>query len=514
MLKRVDGKVDGAKVNGGRSAIEEHVFRSMGPMDANRMRLNQSHVELDSLLRGMGFNKIRESTLISPRETLYNRGIGEDGLPNGKSNFFVFMKLADDTLRVMFANPDTSQQAISLSPKEIHRLHHTAGLSRYWAADVAKDVETTAAKKPPATFFIAPHGHWGKINGTSLYGGNLDDGLSDDKTIIRQMMFYNMDYDATGPHNNYPLQLFAHVRELEAGVGITKINSFELTMPYKNGKPNGPHHNIWLANDRIASEYHQRILAERNWDYIAFAPSASREEMIRINSELASQRLLAVGIAHPFATVTLPATGLGNRVATGDFELQRTLEYVGENAHGIAAFSPTTSDRRVKFVNGRDEKYFRGLLEKWVMGRFLTPNALSMAFSLEMRERFGTFRYGDNDTHLYRRIRHDLHVHGLGRVMTVMDLKGTAHEGKKPSAGEVVSIMSLGGIAAEGEKVSRIGAFVPYQVVDGKAELYPSRSNDTFMQKLGEMARHVEAWRRLVPVLARDLAESARDFTR
>jgi hypothetical protein len=156
--------------------------------------------------------------------------------------------------------------------------------------------------------------------------------------------------------------------------------------------------------------------------------------------------------------------------------LAEAIEHVKNNVQGIEAFNVLTHDKgELKFCNPSDERYFRKLLEKWGVGKSLNPNAVNLAFSLEMAEEFGKFRFGGNDSHLYRDIRFDLHVHVTGQVATVFDFSQFSG---KPSAERVVKLMT------DSTERRAISAFVPFVERQGKIDLPAARTNRTLIQSV------------------------------
>lgn len=466
---------------------------------------------LDERLRAAGFGKVPPCPLVEEGEAIYARSLDENGNPNGNSAYNVFVKKNGNGVRVMFSNPDVSQGAILLPAS---RLQAAKPLSKEAEVEVTmKLILETAAKKPIDLESALLHGHWGEINGVNLVAGNMDDGLSRDIGIIRQMLLYNYGYDGTGGHNHMPMELIGHVASLERIAGIEKIYSFELTMPFAPGGRNGPHHNVWFATPEAAAEYNEEILLKgRSGKYPPYAPLVSPEVILATNNEFRQQNLAAVGIAHPAGPTGLPGIGFFNRVQLLDYTLRYIMEYPKDNADGIAAFNLSNSPKdALEFKNPSERREILELLERWKMGRRFSPNALSMAFALEMRKLHGKFMYADHDIHMYGEIGYNRHIHPAGRMYTIINLNGLRQDGKKPAAADIVRLMRSQHAA------DRITPFVPYEMVgkgDGQTiDLVPSRK-DTFLGKVRERCYEFFSYIKRVPTLLHDVWEGARSVIR
>jgi hypothetical protein len=468
-------------------------------------RLRRTFYDLHARLVKEGFNIVRDPRILRENEFVFNRGLDSEGRPNSKSNFFVFVEVGKE-LKVFFVNPDYSQAAVKLSSRGIKKVFATSIPSNAWVDEVVQTVVAESKKKPEDVFFGILHGHWGSINGVDLLSNGIDDGASDERTIIRQLMFWSHDIDATGHHNHIIPEFLARIAELEACAGIVKVPSLELTLPYKTGAMNGPHHNIWLADSAAAAEYSSIILSKRSGKYPPYAPLVDPEFILQHNKDMAAQGRLAVGLAHPLSGLPVGVGGLLDRVASTDHNLDWAINHVRDNVHGVACFNPTSSmNMLIDFQNPSERQAIKELLRKWKMGGKITPNAVNMAFSMEMRERFGKFAYSDNDWHRYGPIKPDYHVHGLGKQWTVLKFPGALL--RKPTPQEFVSLL-LSPTAKD-----EVVPFVPYEFSDGVINIAKARRNDTFFQKLSGQV--VSLWHHLkmVPLILQDFKGKIKSMT-
>lgn len=433
--------------------------------------------QFDALMEQRGFAKLEyNSVLHRDNEVIYNRG-----LKGGKSNYFVFVRAESDGMRVLCTNPDYSDSAALLPPEQINIVQKVGYGSETAAVGTALHViGNAAAKKPEYSYFAVLHGHWGSFNGKSTAKLHLDDGRSPDRAVMRQMMFYNADFDATGCHNHLPLGEMGRISAIEESAGIVKVPSCELTMPYTFGKPNGPHHNIWLGSMEAAEEYNENVLANRQWIFPPYAPYKDPGKIVKKHDGMREKGQLAVGIAHPACDLALPAVGILNRVGTGDYKLEDVFTYIKKHVDMVAVFNPTIpAGQEIKFTNPKDGEYFRELLKSQGMGGKLFLNAVNIAFGRLMAEACRKPGYADHDTHRYWGIGDGSQVHALGMMANVFDMG--PRDGRKPTAGEFVRFMLAP------DALEKIHAFVPYELTGDKIAIVKARNGPTLGQKAVEI---------------------------
>ncbi|MCM8830701.1 MAG: hypothetical protein NC918_00710 [Candidatus Omnitrophica bacterium] len=208
-------------------------------------------------------------------ELIYNRAINHDGTDNGKSNFFVFVKIKPLYCKIFFFNPDYSQEAYFLKPNEIYQNIYLKNYTSQEINHTIKKIIHIANKKPNNSYFILLHSHVGYINGVNLLEKHLDDGQSDQLIIIRQLMLHHYDIDASGMHNNFIPSLFIQQQNMEKQVGIIKVPSIEITLPLNKRAANGPHEIAWFSSVKDAIDYHNYFFKERVGKYPPYATTKS-----------------------------------------------------------------------------------------------------------------------------------------------------------------------------------------------------------------------------------------------
>jgi len=448
----------------GRDTADPSTALSSGASSSLKTGLYNLH---ESLIFA-GFNPLRSAALVDVNEIIYNRGIGTDGKDNGRSNFNIFVKVDGDALKVFFTNPDYSQKAVQLAKNQIHHLHTTDKFGSDWVEPIMKDIVTTASKKPDNAYFFVGHGHCGSIGDYNLLKNHWDDGFAEYVDIARKHIQYNTDVNASGFHNNFDLGLYRLRMQLELMAGIVSVPSLELTLCLNSRGDNGPHENLWFGSYTEAQKYHNKFLTNRRGNYPPYGPWAPYEELVAYNRKLIERGELAVGLAHPAASIGLahptaaPNISWLGRVSVGDWDLPELERHVREEVHGIAAFNLDISNGTMRFDNPSEKKYFKGLLEKWNTGKEFGYHALSMAWSQEMREKFGKFIYADHDMHHFPPIGYGYSIHGLGKMYNILDYTQGGKRDKKPSSLEVVALLQ------SPEAKDRLLTFIPYDNITGR----------------------------------------------
>ncbi|MCX8197861.1 MAG: hypothetical protein N3F07_01560 [Candidatus Micrarchaeota archaeon] len=436
---------------------------------------------------------------------IYDRGLDSDGIPNGKSCYSVFAWLGKGSMLLRFQNPDSSPSAFFLLPHQISNLHIETLFTSYSIERLVAKIKENSAKKPPHHYFLALHDHIRYVDGSDLAAMNFDDGLSDWKTMILHKKGENIDFDfGSSCHNHFPLEQMKAIGQLEGILGISKGASVELTMPFSKKSTNGPHHLLWFSSFEAAKEYHDKFLSKRIYKYPAYAPDASPKRLKKENQRLRQEGLLAVGIAHPASGLRLPVfgvppVGLLDMAAEGIYPLDYVFGYVSEYADSVAGFNSLAGKDIRKFANPSEGRRMLELVEKWGAGGNLFPNALNMAFSLEMKSRFGTAVHADNDTHNFHLFRFKHTIHGYGKIRTVLDasILPSFSQGSKPTVQQVVEAFRLPGIRAA------IIPFIPYSPAE--ADIAKARRNEALLQKAEDFAS--ELWFHLTSTIPKVLSD-------
>jgi hypothetical protein len=478
----------------------------------NRRKVFQAYSKLDDLLQQNGFNQLPLGTLISPNilsplvqehEAIYNRKNG--------SNYFVFVKIDDEKLKVMYTNPDYSDNAIKLPFDKIWPLHITEGEDNNWYTKTINSILKASSKKPYDKYFAKLHGHWGSINGVDLNKENIDDGQSSEYTIIRNLMLYNFDIDATGSHNHFQPELMNHVKDLEQIARIIKIPAIELTYPYKDGKMNGPHLNVWFSNFDVATQYAKDILSKRSGEYPPFAPDVPQKTILEYHKKGFKDKSIAVGLAHCFADKNLPGVGMGNRIAMGDYNPKEVMEFIKENITAVEIFNcGTPANQETPFINQSDELYFRNMLTSYGLENVkLSPTLLSWVVAKHFRKE-NKWTYVGHDTHKYFDINYDNNrrITRPGRGETIFDLSELASikNGKTPTSEEILNLMHSDNAR------SKIITFVP-QILDnnGTLDIVSSRKDNTFVNTLATKTSKIEMYVKMLPTFIHDFVENGTD---
>lgn len=450
--------------------------------DGASSKVKKGVLELHERLLGAGFSPITSPLLVKSDEIIYNRGIDEAGNDNGKSNFFVFVKVGGNKLTTLFFDPDYGPNAALLKPKEIYRTHEIKSFSVLGFDALMSEISATAAKKPHTSYFTILHGHVGFIDGINLLENHYDDGESGHAAIVRQLMLHHYDLDTMGMHNNFVAELYQSQSGLERTAGIIKLPSVEATVPISDEGANGPHENLWFASARVALEYHRRFFKHRTGRYPPYATKSSMEEMMRYNKRLLKERQVAIGIPHAAAASIISWLG---RVAAGEWSRAALEKHVQEDVQGIGAFNiDISSSRKLVSDNPSEMKYLMELVSKeWKMADKTYLNAMNMAWSHQMRKEYGTFIYADHDLHKYGELSYGGSIQGLGKMLNVLVFDPSVARERKPDAREVVDLMH------SPQRTERVVAMIPYD--SREADLVAARSYLTLGDRIDKSVEFI-----------------------
>ncbi|VVB98679.1 Uncharacterised protein [uncultured archaeon] len=303
-------------------------------------------------------------------------------------------------------------------------------------------------------------------------------------------------------HNNFDLNFFRQRMQLELGAGIVSLPSLELTLCLNKWGDNGPHENLWFASFAEAQNYHNKFLTTRRGKYPPYGPWAPYEELIACNRKLIEKGQLAVGIAHPAAAPIISWLG---RVSVGDWDLKELERHVREEVHGIAAFNLDISDGTLGFDNPSERKYFADLIAKHKTGSSFGYHALSMAWSAEMREKFGKFIYADHDAHDFALVDYNYSIHPLGKMYNILDFTKEGARAKKPTSAEVVALL----ISPQAKE--RLQTFIPYDNTTG--QLLASRNYySSFWEGVKDKWDSVKRVAKTIPQIAEEIGNSWHDM--
>lgn len=411
--------------------------------------------KLDGGLQRNGFKQVESPYLTQKNEVVYNRGT------EGKSNFFVFVKQSSLGVFVKYFDPDANKRL-----DDCMKRHVFTGLSSKSderADKIIDEVAVASSNKPDNAYSLILHGHWKSVEGRRFYA---DDGASSDKLIVRDMMYHHADFDFTGHHNIVDLGVHEKIRQVEEPANISRAVSTEVTLRMFPDNGNGPHLMVWSHQPHTMLRLEKEFL-QRN-DYRLIFPSLATYmdpglflQWLHRELELKS---VAVGIAHPFASVPLPfhpvAYGLfssiGKRFSatyarcgdsgpeiksvSKDFSLHLALALAKAYGNGIAAYNGAVSDGTDKIGDPATSEFMESLKRSYGM-KGDTKNIHGFLVSNYLRDKYGLFPYYEPDFHSSP-WSGSLYFYLTRRVYSRMSHGFTYYTAeKRPEIGEIVESM-------------------------------------------------------------------------
>ena len=215
------------------------------------------------------------------------------------SNFFVFIKFSNFKTTAFFTDPSAGEGGRALTKKKLMRRRSAYRDKSKWAEKTALELLRVSRRKPDDAFYACIHGHWGENHGR-------DDGISPRKDIIRQFMLWHYDVDATGYHNWIDKDVMADIARTEKSLGILKVLSTEFTYRFRTSTcDNGPHLNLWFADDETAEDFQRRFLKGKARKMPGLAPSQDKEDVLAYIRRKRQEKKLALGVAHPSCLLNL-----------------------------------------------------------------------------------------------------------------------------------------------------------------------------------------------------------------
>ncbi|NYZ60631.1 hypothetical protein H0O01_02940 [Candidatus Micrarchaeota archaeon] len=456
------------------------IFRSL------QQRGIEKRQKLVDELQGLGFGIIDDSRLCKKGEIILNRGLNSPD-----SNFCVFIKTSFfGRTKVFFTDPSKGEGGKALSKRELMRRFSSFRVSDAWAEKVKDEVLDVQKAKDPNTRFVVPHGHWGENEGK-------DDGASSRINIIREMLLWHYDIDATGYHNHVIPKHIREIAELERRCGILKVPSIELTLPHRNpDSSNGPHMNIYFSSLETASSFYGMMVDRLVREFPGMAPVMERKKLLGRISDMRARNELALGIAHPYGETQLGAgvlsMGIINELDAGE-SLQWLFDFIRKYADMVAIYNPTFSNSPVSF-SGRliSEDFFRGIVTKYVgTTAKMTQNNITYAFSLHCRHTFGKRNYFDHDTHVYSGVPFYWRMASplsYGRLVIHFDEKNKerAREvfAKKDfTSSEFVQVLRKGSFSRNGCEIPAKVSYDAFVELDG-GKLLPMKARRSLLRKM------------------------------
>jgi len=496
-----------------------HVKQSLlSPRFAFAKSVNREFSRLDEELGARGFLQLPlgASPLANKNERIYNR--------QGGSNYFVFVRLEDEALQVMFTNPGTSKEDASAPSGRVRMHRATVGKSDGWARRVAEEIAAESAKKPLTTYYSVVHDHIGYVGvpgrpePIDMRASGFDDGKSHDFEAVRNFMLWNYDVHM-GPtsHNYWSPKLYEAISGLEAQAGIVNVPGVELTLPYKLGAKNGPHLCVWFANEKAASFFWDEVLSHGNWEYAPFAPLVAPDKILSTLDGMAERKEAASGVNHFMASHLLPGVGFGNRMAMGDYDWKYVDEMMRCHFNAIEAFNlGNPAGQGIKFspegMKNRAD-LLKMVEEAGFGGRALTPNLMCLAAAKYFSGKYGKWAYVGHDTHEYFDVRFDRYtgkINRPGRAFNALDLGWlNLAEGRKPFAEEIM------GVLLSQKAGQTIMPFVPVEYsASGKVDIVASRKTDGLLDKVYEFYSNLGTWAKMFPAMWHDFLDGAKSVMR
>lgn len=366
------------------------IFRSL------QQRGIEKRQKLVDEFQRLGFGIIDDPRICKRGEVILNRGLNSPD-----SNFCVFVKTTIfGRTKVIFTDPSKGEGGKALSKRELIQRFSSFRVSDAWVDKVKEDVVRVSRAKDTNARFVLMHGHWGKNEGK-------DDGASSPRKIIREMLFWNYDVDATGFHNHVLAKFISDIAELEQACGILKVPSIELTVPRENpDDSNGAHMKVYFQDLEAAKSFYAMTEERLTRVFPGMAPVMERAAVLAKISEMRERDELAFVVAHPYGETKLGTRflkmGLLNELEAGA-SLQWIFDFVRRYADLVAIYNPTFSNAEVSLVNRPiAAAFFREIIDRYVGSNAkTTQNNITYAFAMYCKHTFGKRVYFDHDSHVY-----------------------------------------------------------------------------------------------------------------
>jgi len=361
-------------------------------------------------LAAQGFSVIDDPSLCKKREIILNRG-----LDSPDSNFFVFLKTSFfGRTKVFFTDPSRGEGGKAFSKRELMRRFSSFKAGEGWTEKVVDEVAKASMAKSRSARFVDMHGHWGENEvGYGKERIRRDDGVSPRQKVIREMMLWHIDIDATGYHNWIEADHFLDISEKERKAGILKIPSLELTLPRAVPDPNssnGPHLMLYFRSLESGLGF-----CEDTYDmgrkFPGMAPALRREEVLERIKMMRDKGELALGVAHPYGATDLGFRNLLMGILN-DLELGQPLDYVKDLVRDygdvVAIYNPTFSNKAFSFEKRPIvQAFFEDIITRYLGSNAkMTQNNVTYAFAMYCKHELGKRVYFEHDTHVYAGVPH------------------------------------------------------------------------------------------------------------
>ena len=335
-------------------------------------------------------------------ETIFNRALGND---KKQSNFFVFMKRitkgGKNKVIVYFSDPEIKSEEKLLTEKRkdyLIREVFVSGDENQVARRIADKIMHCSQKKPKNEYRKISHGHLGKIGNEWI----TDDGVSRFQDVLRIMMLYHIDYDATSPHNAFEPHVFDYLSSVENELGIIKIPATEITASFPPDGPNGPHLLLWLADRETALGIKKQLLDNRtDLKMRSYFAGMNIWEMLPVIGEYKVKGKLALAVAHPInmysKAIPMYNIGLLSAAKSGKISIS-DVEQIVAMSDSVATWNPCIIES-LHMDSKSFKNYVEPMVEEHLGVKELTSNAVNLAFALRMQEKYGVYTHYDPDDH-------------------------------------------------------------------------------------------------------------------
>lgn len=385
--------------------------------------------------------------ILHNNEVIFNRALGKD---RKQSNFFVFMKRmvnksGNSKVVVYFSDPEIKTEEKLLVEKRrdyLIREVFISGDEDAAAGKIADRILKCSQKKPENEYRKISHGHWGKIGEQWI----ADDGVSRFQDVIRTMMLYHIDYDATTPHNSFEENVFDYISQVEHEVGIVKIPATEITAALPPDGPNGPHLLLWMADKETAKGIKKELLDKRDdLKMRSYFSGMMIWDMLQVIEKYKEEGKLALAVAHPINlySKSLPMYNIGllSAAKSGKINID-TVEHIIALSDSVATWNPCIQEDLPS-----DPKPFRNYIEPLVQEHLgveqLTSNAVNLAFALSMKEKYNVYTHYDPDDHETLPMNYSCggDKYGMGFTQIILPFEKYQSLDAKPSSAQLIRMI-------------------------------------------------------------------------
>ncbi len=425
-------------------------FPKVDPDAVERSVFKRRFIEVITKYYGFGVVDKKElrklqggkSTVCNDNEMIFNRALGTD---KKQSNFFVFMRETSSRIEIYYSNPETKNAADLKRDEYLIKRTFERGDEFGTADKFIREIMKYSAKKPKNEYRKISHGHWGTIGKRWV----VDDGVSRFQDVLRMMMLYNIDYDATSPHNSFEEDVYNYLSNTEKVLGIRKIPALELTAALPPNGPNGPHLLLWMADRITARAIKREILDKREkLDMISYYSGMTIWKMLPVIGKHRDAGRLALGVAHEVNvhTPALPILDIGllSAVENGKMGIGEARQIVAMS-DSVAAWNPCIYNGRkeVPVKNKRLRNEMKRILKKHTGMKRLLANPVNYAFAREMVEKYNVYSHFDPDDHRTMPMNYDCggdkFAQGFTRIMVPEKIYNSLKD--KPSPKELIRLI-------------------------------------------------------------------------